>query len=185
MDAQTVEKLGHLLSREVLKENLAKAGLYSLAFELLKRTIIERPRGFFTMSGLVATDHYKTEVLANEGKDTLIASCRWFEREGVLTAEEIEEIKQLRLHRNNIVHELPNVIFNPKVQIEDAKLTKILHLLSKIDRWWIIQFEIPINEEFDGQEIDPSEVRSGSAEFLEYLIGIVYDQMRTSEQPPS
>ena len=36
-----------------------------------------------------------------------------------------------------------------------------------------------------GQEIDPSEVRSGSAEFLEYLIGIVYDQMRTSEQPPS
>ena len=41
MDSDTEPTLMHLLSRDVLKQNLAKAGLYALAYELLKNSIID------------------------------------------------------------------------------------------------------------------------------------------------
>ena len=78
MDHETTTKLASLLSKEVLKDNLAEAGLYALAYELLKNSIIERPKGFFTMGGTQPDGQYNAEVLSRH-KNTLIAACLWFQ----------------------------------------------------------------------------------------------------------
>lgn len=171
MDDQ--EKLLRLLAKDVLKENLAKAGLYALAYEMLKDAIIERPKGFFTM-GRPTDEHYKEIVLNLHPKNTLIASLRWWQQAGVLTEQDFQEFLRLREHRNEIAHTLPNVLLNTDVQVDERKLVAIYQLLVKVDRWWLMEIEIPSNEDFDGQEIDPSEVQSGNMNFLAYLITALY-----------
>ena len=174
MDEAYRRKLLHLLSRDILKQNLAKAGLFALAYELLKNSLIERPKGFFTMAGTCSDDEYRKEVLSKHASP-LIASCQWFRENGAITAEEAADVLQFREHRNYIAHELPNVLLNPQSQVDEAKLMRLFQLLCKLDRWWISEFEIPANPDFDGQEINPLEVRSGSMEFISYLISVVYD----------
>jgi hypothetical protein len=171
MDDQ--EKLLRLLDKDVLKENLAKAGLYVLAYEMLKDAIIDRPKGFFTM-GRPTDEHYKEVVLNLHPRNTLIASLRWWQQAGVLTEQEFQDFLQLREHRNEIAHTLPNLLLKPDVQIDERKLVTIYQLLVKVDRWWLMEIEIPCNEDFDGQEIDPSEVQSGYMNFLGYLISVLY-----------
>jgi hypothetical protein len=173
MHSDDEQTLLHLLSKDVLKQNLARAGLFALAYELLKNSIIETPRGFFTMGG-TTTDTYKTEILSKH-PDVLIASCRWFRDNGAITEDDLADVLRFREYRNYIAHELPNVLLNPTVQVDTDKLLRPFKLLSKIDRWWITQFEIPTNPDFDGENINPSEVRSGSMEFVSYLIRVVYD----------
>ena len=174
MDNETTEKFFRLLSKDILKQNLAKAGLYAIAYELLKNSIIERTRGFFTIGGTKPDDEYKRQVLSKDA-NRLIASCLWLQENGAITEDEVTEFLQVREHRNYFVHELPNALLNPKAQGDEVKLLRLFHLLSKIDRWWMTEVEIPGNPDFDGQEINPSEVRSGSMEFVSYLIKVVYD----------
>jgi hypothetical protein len=182
MDHDTTTKLMRLLSKEVLKDNLAKAGLYALAYEMLKNSIIERPKSFFTMGG-EPDDHYKAEVLSKH-KDWLVASCLWFQENGAISEEEANDVLQLREHRNYIAHELPNILLNPDVQVDEKKLIRLFELLCKIDQWWITEFEIPTNPDFDGQHISPAEIRSGSMEFVWYLIRVVYglDELTANPQ---
>jgi hypothetical protein len=174
MDEDSTQKLLHLLSKEVLKRNLAKAGLFALAYELLKDSIIERPKDFFTMCGIRSDNTYAREVLSKH-PNRLIASCRWFQENGVITAGEVAEVLECREHRNYIAHELPNFLLDPKSQDEESKLVRLFEILCKIDRWWITEINIPTNPDFDGKEIRPSEIRSGSMEFISYLISVVYD----------
>jgi hypothetical protein len=183
MDDTTETKLMRLLSKETLRTNLAKAGLYALAYELLKNSTIETPRKFFTMGGSDADDHYRSEVLSKH-KNTLMASCLWFQANSAITEDEIKAILEFREHRNYIAHELPNVLLNPEVQVDENKLLRLFQLLCKIDRWWIAEFEIPTNPDFDGQEIAPDEIRSGSMEFVSYRISVVYDLNEVAPDPP-
>jgi hypothetical protein len=172
-----MQTLRRLMSSEVLKDNLAKAGLYLIAWDLLQDAIVGNLRRFFSpiMPG-DPDDDYKKEVLSlhPDPKAKFIASCRWFQNEGVLSDADVTEILQIRKHRTDIAHEMPNVLLNPQTQIDEAKLMRISELLSKIDRWWITMMEVPLHEEFDGQQVRPEEVKSGKMEFLDLLISAVY-----------
>ena len=182
MDHDATMKVMRLLSKEVLKDNLAKAGLYALAYELLKNSIIERPKSFFAMGGTGSDDHYRAEVLSRH-PNTLIASCLWFQENGAITEEDAREVLQFREHRNEIAHELPNVLLNPEVQVDENKLIRLFQLLWKIDRWWITEIEVPTDPDFDGQDVDPNEIRSVGMEFMAYLIRVVYDQDDVTAKP--
>ncbi|MFZ0594996.1 MAG: hypothetical protein WAM39_31335 [Bryobacteraceae bacterium] len=166
-------ELIRLLGKEVLRDNLAKAGLYVLAYELLKDSIIERPKAFFTLGGSESDDHYRAEVLSRH-QNRLIASCLWFQENGAMSEEEARDVLEFREHRNYIAHQLPDVLLNPVIQVDKEKLDRLFRLLCKIDRWWISEFEIPTNPDFDGQEIAAAEARSGAMEFVAYLISVVY-----------
>ena len=96
------------------------------------------------------------------------------------------EFLELRDHHNRIAHELPNVLLNTQIQVDQNRLILLFQLLCKIDRWWIMEFEIPANPKFDGQTLDPAEVRSLGMEFLWHLIAVVYavdDALKVLKQP--
>lgn len=173
VDPKALPEIERLLSKEVLKQNLAKAGLYVLAYEMVKQSIIERPRGFFTMTG-DGDGRYKQIVLSKHN-NLFIASCLWFRDEGGITEQDMKELLEFRVDRNKIAHELPNVLLDPQLHVDAAKLAKLFMLLSKIDRWWITEFEVPCNPDFDGEDVDPLDVQSGSMGFLAHVIKVVYD----------
>jgi len=176
MEQETSDKLFRVLSKDVLKENLAKAGLYTLAYESLLHSIVHRPKKFLTMAGTVADEEYKAEVIALYPQSEFIASCLWLQKHGVLTAEDVKEIRAIRKHRTDIAHEPINVLLDTENQVDETKLMTIYQLLARIDQWWISEFEIPANPDFDGQEIDPGGLQSGSMILLKYLISVVCDK---------
>jgi hypothetical protein len=182
VDLKALHEIERLLSKEVIKENLAKAGLYVIAYEMVKNSIVERPKGFSTMSG-EGDGCYREIVLSKHG-NPFIASCRWFQDEGAITEQDIAELLEFREVRNRIVHELPNVLLEPQLQVDASKLAKLYTLLCKIDQWWITHFEIPCNEDFDGEDVDELEIQSGSIQFLAHVIRVVYDLDRAATPGP-
>jgi hypothetical protein len=62
-----------------------------------------------------------------------------------------------------------------KSQVDEKHLLTLYRLLVRIDQWWISEFEIPINSDFDGEEIDPSGIQSGMMVLLRYVISTVFD----------
>jgi hypothetical protein len=50
-------------------------------------------------------------------------------------------------------------------------------LLSKIEKWWIIEFEIPSNPDFDGKEINSDEVSSGNVILMNYFMHVASEEV--------
>jgi hypothetical protein len=45
--------------------------------------------------------------------------------------------------------------------------------VTKIDRWWIREVEIPTNPDFDGREVADDDIQSGNMLFLQMMVRIV------------
>jgi hypothetical protein len=89
---------------------------------------------------------------------------------GVITKDDIDYLEQIRKHRNLIAHEPLRLLIDENVNINISLLKKSQQLLNKIEKWWIIEFEIPVNPDFDKMKIDENEVQSGTTIFLDYLM---------------
>ena len=67
----------------------------------------------------------------------------------------------------------------------------ITALLRKIELWWIVNVEIPINPDFDGQEVNEEGITPGAVLSLQMLIQVasgnteLLEQWRKSRLQPS
>ena len=164
------------LDPEELKSNLQTASLFITAWELLKDSIISYPRQFFSNTfkdGVwIPSQEYKTEVLSKH-KKILIASYLWLMELNVINDNDIEIIKEIVDHRNDITHELPKYLSDSEFEINISLFRKIFELISKIDTWWIINVEVAINPDYDGEEINESDVLSGRMITLYLMLEII------------
>ena len=48
----------------------------------------------------------------------------------------------------------------------------MVRLLRKIEKWWIVEFEIPINSDFDGKEIDEDGIVPGPVMMLQLMFDV-------------
>lgn len=101
------------------------------------------------------------------------ASCLWLARAGVVDDEEVEEIAQIRRHRNQIAHELPRLLSERDLNLNLSYFIRIRELLEKIEMWWVREFEIPVNPDFDNVDIDEIEILPSRVIMLDYLINVV------------
>ena len=59
------------------------------------------------------------------------------------------------------------------VDVNSELLKKAPHLLSKIDKWWILEIEVPTSGEYNAdQGIDESIVNSGMSLLLNYFMEV-------------
>ena len=59
------------------------------------------------------------------------------------------------------------------VDVNSELLKKAPHLLSKIDKWWILEIEVPTSGEYNAdQGIDESKVNSGMSLLLNYFMEV-------------
>jgi hypothetical protein len=118
------------LTEEELTRALTYAGFILVAFELLKSMIVNPIKAFYqdtTFGEGMPFKSYEEDVLSrhkNQFEACLLYLCDFMEAidtEGVLT------IQALRKHRNDLAHDLPNML--NKLNIEDH-----LPLLDKTDK---------------------------------------------------
>ena len=167
------EESSKFLSPNTIKSNLMLSSLYLTAYELLKSAIIENISNFFIFEyrdGKAIRDkQYKDEV-TQVHKDILYASCLWLKRNEVITDVDIQEIEDIRKHRNQVAHELPRLLIDSHLNLNVEYFLRIRELLEKIELWWIENVEIPSNSDFDDEVVLTEDIHPGRIVVLDHIV---------------
>jgi len=163
------------LHPESLRGNLIAISLFIAAFEMFKDRVLEKPKTFFSdgfnQNGQIINKKYKSEVLS-KSKSSLYASLLWFKEMGAIDGTDIETFDNIRKHRNEVTHELLSFISDAKKNLDVEKFQKLVGLLSKIEKWWIINFELAIDPDIAPDNVDPDGVIPGPILGLQLMLDI-------------
>lgn len=163
------------LNPEILKTKLISASIYLAAFEILKDSIIERIETFFTdgfgPQGNILSPEYETEVKSRH-KSKVRASLEWLKEQEAITAEDIEAFDKIRESRNEVAHEMPNLLGGESSVDFAQQFERMVALLRKIEVWWIVNFELAIDPDFQDAEIDEDGIIPGPLLTLQLMLEI-------------
>ena len=112
-------------------------------------------------------EEYRKHVLSLD-EHQYTASAKWFRDMGALTDEDVGRVLEVRARRNHVAHEIPRIILEASEVVPDEWFHDVLELVSKIDRWWIREIEIPANALLD--ELDISDLGPDDAVSMRMLI---------------
>jgi len=176
-EAHLLKSIQKLTDKEQLQTNLVQASLFLTAFEVLKTSIVDQIRDFYSREihpngTSIASEKYKSDLLALH-KNIFIASCLWLKENNAISEEDIETIHAIRDHRNMIAHELLKFLADADYEVDLNLFAKTKDLLAKIDRWWIMEVHIPTNPDYDGQSIQPDDVKSGHMIVIDAIVEIL------------
>jgi len=149
-----------LIFGQTLRPNLILASIYIAAFEILKDSIIERLRDFhvsgFDENGDIVMPEYN-DVLAKD-KSPIYASLKWLKESEAITNDDIEKFNKIKECRNRLAHELVKMLAKGLPEDFAERFHDMIELLDKIEKWWIINVEIPTDpdlaEKIDNIDLD-------------------------------
>jgi len=166
-----------------IKKNLIDASLFLSFYEILNNEVVERIFSVYSNNyrdgKWIASEEYKKEIIGRKiygtkNKDTniFLSSCQWLVDNSVISQNEYDQIVKIKEHRNRIAHDLTKFLFDSECIIDKELFNQMKVLTIKIEKWWILEFEIPINPEFDGQDIDTENIISVQQFILDYILNI-------------
>lgn len=85
---------------------------------------------------------------------------RALEHSGALADDDLDQLREIREHRNFIAHHIPEILGSLESEVRSDLLRAISEIVRKIDLWWIREVEIPTNQNFDA--VDPDEIDLGA-----------------------
>lgn len=163
------------LNPTALRDNLIAASIFVTSYEILKSSIIEQIKSFYThgfdKTGPIVSESYKAKVLALDAKGNHFrASIVWLKANNVIDANDDQMITELTQHRNDVAHNLPKFLSDAGRDVELARLNDLVEIVTKIDRWWIINVELAIQNEIDPINVITDRIMSGNMLFLRILL---------------
>lgn len=192
-EREAFSAINRIFNPERLRMNLLLTSLYLTAFEVLTNTIIQRTDDFFVSitndfphspkehQQLRArmTNEYKQEVgvkFSTPANHKLVPSCQWLQINGVLNAEDIDEIKEIRNHRNSLAHDLPELVLSDVDLVVNLEhFMRIRELVRKIQLFWI---RIDMTIEGITEDVSDEDI-SGGWSVLDLIISTVIDSLNT------
>lgn len=164
---------------------LMMASMFIAAFEVLRESIIGRIRDFFTNGfgekGYKIDPEYESEVLA-KNNSKLYASLLWLVENNVISDTDLIEFEAIKNFRNRVAHEISQLI----IKEDDAELhirfIGIAAMLNKIEKWWIVNVEIPTNDDFINKEITEDMIIPGPAMSLRIMMDVAFGSEEESKK---
>lgn len=171
----TSERWERFLDPELVKPSLFLATMFITTFEILKNSVIDHLRNFYTNgcneNGPTISPEYQSKVLSRN-KSALYASLEWLQESGAIDKKDVEQYEELKKTRNLLAHRLFEVVTGQVESKHETLFEELLELLRKIEVWWVVNLEIATNPDFDGQEIDEEGIVPGSILSLQMLIEV-------------
>ncbi len=179
-----IKQWKNILDTDVLRGNINLIAMYIMVYELLEDIIISKPKDFYTLIEFdeEARQKYKDYVLSlydknaypniNTKNKELIASLIWFKTADAIDDNDINIFAEARTLRNVITHEMISTITVGTEKIVD-QFVLMYRLFCKIEKWWILEYEVPISGQYKPEEIDEDGVMSGNMILLEIIIDIL------------
>jgi hypothetical protein len=169
------EKWERFLDPDVLRPSLFAATIFITTFEILKNTIVDRVREFYQTEWYddkeVTSPNYEAQVL-NRNKSPVYASLNWLLQQQAIDERDLTTFEQLKRTRNVVAHSLFHVVTGQTASDHEAQLTLLIELLRKIEVWWVVNFELPINPDYSDQEVDEASIVPGSILSLQMLLEV-------------
>lgn len=179
-----IQQWKNILDTEVLRGNISLIAMYIMVYELLEDTIISRPKDFYSVLNFdeEARKKYDNCVLSlynkkafpkiNSRNKELIASLIWFKNSGAIDDNDIDIFSDSRTLRNEITHEMLTTITVGAAKLVD-QFCMMYGLFSKIEKWWILEIEVPIAGNYKPEEVNQEDVMSGNIILLDIIIDIL------------
>lgn len=179
-----IQQWKNILYTDVLRGNINLIAMYIMVYELLEDIIISKPKDFYTLIEFdeEAQRNYKKHVLSlydknafpkiNTRNQALIASLIWFKTAGAIDDNDINTFAEARILRNEMTHEMISTVTEGTEKLDDL-FVLMYRLFCKIEKWWILEYEVPISGQFKPEEIDEDGVMSGNMVLLEVIIDIL------------
>lgn len=163
------------LDPDAVKPSLFLATMFITTFEIFKNAVIDRIRGFYTdgfdETGPIVGPEYQHEVSARH-KSVLYASLNWLLEREVIDSDDLATFERLKIIRNQLAHQLFEVVTGQTESAHESQFAVLVALLRKVEVWWIVNFEIPTNQDYDSEEIDVEGLVPGSILSLQMLIQV-------------
>ncbi|MDD9315808.1 hypothetical protein [Acinetobacter lactucae] len=175
MDEKVKASWERALHPETLKTNIITASIFSMAFEMLKSSIIEKIEGFFINgfdeNGVIVSSEYKEKVLSLN-RSPLYASLKWLQDMNAIDNKDLERFEHIKRCRNTLAHEMlifasSGVDFN----VTDA-FNEMVGLLRKIEMWWFENLDMAIDPEAYPKDLDLDQVIPGPVWSLQMIIDV-------------
>jgi len=163
------------LDPEVVRPSLFMATMFITTFEILKDSVIDRIRDFYTNgwdeTGAIVGPEYQSEV-SSRSKSALYASLDWLREHEVVDQSDLEIFEQLKKTRNQLAHRLFAVVTGQAESDHVKQFQVLVDLLRKIEVWWVVNVEIATNPDYDCKEVDESGIVPGAILSLQMLIEV-------------
>lgn len=175
MDGKIKASWERILRPETLRENIITASIFSMAFEMLKSSIIGKIEGFFVNgfdeNGEIIGVEYKEKVLSLN-KSPLYASLKWLQDMNAINDEDMERFEHIKQCRNILAHEML-MFASSGVDFDVAEVfDEMIGLLRKIEVWWFENFEMAIDPDAYPENLDLEQFIPGPVWSLRMLIDI-------------
>ena len=165
------------LNPDVVRTKFIAMGLFMVAHEMLLNAIKDHPLSFFSNEWTAdgdwqQSDDYRQKVLALDprGKgDALRGSLAWLREMEAIDEADVASVQAFTDARNVIAHELRDIIGGGTMPDFPGLYPRLIELVAKIDRWWVINIEIATDPDLAGQEIDEDGVTPGSLLIIQVL----------------
>lgn len=116
----------------------------------------------------VESASYRTKVLVRH-KSVFEASLAWLIEAKALTVEQAAQVRAIKKHRDEIAHELPNLLLDRDREVRTDLLDQMKELIGVLGRFWG-GVEASINPDFDDVEVDESAIVSGTDMVMSVLV---------------
>ncbi|MDP2173250.1 MAG: hypothetical protein Q8J62_05705 [Candidatus Cloacimonadaceae bacterium] len=174
------------LNPDELKPYLLFCSLFITCYEMLKETFIERLVVFYTEgfdeSGFKTGSDYKEKVLSlDDKKRHLQASINWHIQNAIIDENDVKAFNRITECRNTITHRLLSSYVESLNEDLGHIFNDIVNLIYKVEKWWIINFELEIQQIEDADEIDYEGIMPGAIMTIKLLVDIALGDKEESE----
>lgn len=163
------------LSANTLKGNLISISIFITVFELFKKRVIDMPVVFFSdwkgREWVISQEEYKKDVLSRS-KSPICASLLWLKELDAIDQNDINKFEEIKNHRNELTHDLFAFISDSGKNLDSEKLSDLINLLLKIEKWWFINFECEVDPFICKEDLNIDEVITPSQWQLKLLFDI-------------
>lgn len=190
-DVRNLDNWMKLLDPEEVKFQLITSAFYITSYDILIESIVHKLKGIYLLgfddNEMVLDEKYKTEVKNLYKKDIVIASAIWHRNKGAISDEDVERIKLFKEHKNELAHELSEIIGDSTKRTKTELIKEIRELRFKILKWWFINFEMKINPQLfklKPEDLDFNEVLGLNMFVINHLVNILDDEISKREKKP-
>ena len=173
------------LHPETLKTNIITASIFSMAFEMLKSSIVEKIEGFFSdgfdQNEAIISPEYKEKVLSLN-RSPVYASLGWLQDMDAINDEDMGRFEYVKKCRNTLTHEMLSFAYSGVDFNVAEAFDEMVILLRKIEMWWFEHFEMVIDPESYSEDLDLDQVIPGSVWSLQMLIDVALGPEEEAEK---
>ena len=175
-----------LLNPDELKPYLLFCSIFITSYEILKASFIDNLVSFFSdygeQKGFIKKSSFEEKVLSLIDRPNRLQACiKWHQQHGVIDDNDIQTFKRITDFRNVIAHELLKHYEESSTGDIGLIFNEMVDLIDKVEKWWIINFELAIDPPEGASEIDYERIVPGAIMTVRVLVDIALGDKEESE----